>query len=53
MSVDGKVNLITGTAQGIGLAIAKRLAADGASVALVDIQQTALGSAKQEIEAVA
>jgi NAD(P)-dependent dehydrogenase (short-subunit alcohol dehydrogenase family) len=41
MNIDltGKVALITGAAQGIGLGIAKRLAASGARVLLTDIQQ--------------
>lgn len=37
MSVDGKRVLITGAAQGIGEAIARRLAQDGASVCVADI----------------
>jgi len=38
-SLQGKVALISGAAQGIGQAIAKRFAADGATIAIADINQ--------------
>lgn len=38
--LDGRIAVITGGAQGIGLGIATRLAEEGASVVLADIKQT-------------
>jgi NAD(P)-dependent dehydrogenase (short-subunit alcohol dehydrogenase family) len=38
--IEGRTALITGGARGIGLAIAERLVADGARVALVDLPQS-------------
>ncbi len=46
-----KVALVTGAGQGIGEAIAKRLAKDGFAVALVARHADALEKVKQEIEA--
>ena len=45
-----KVAVITGAAQGIGRAIALRLARDGFAIALVDINADALAKTKGEIE---
>ena len=53
MSLSGQVALVTGGARGIGLAIGRRLAADGARVALVDLDKSAVESAAAEIGAAA
>jgi len=49
MSLSGRVALVTGGARGIGLAIARRLVADGARVALVDLDKSAVEAAAGEI----
>jgi 2-dehydro-3-deoxy-L-rhamnonate dehydrogenase (NAD+) len=44
-----QVAIITGGASGIGLAIAKRLSSEGASVALIDLNPAALQSAAKSV----
>ena len=50
MKLDGKVALITGAAGGIGQAIARRLAREGAHVALADIRIEPLDDIARAIE---
>jgi 3-oxoacyl-[acyl-carrier protein] reductase len=47
--VQGRVALVTGGAQGIGAAVAKRLAAGGAAVGVLDLQQEAAQAVADEI----
>src|SRR5574341_1319979 len=51
MSLSGKVALVTGAAQGIGRDIALALAADGADVAICDVNLEAAQKTAAEIEA--
>jgi NAD(P)-dependent dehydrogenase (short-subunit alcohol dehydrogenase family) len=51
MSLHDRVALVTGGARGIGLAIARRLVADGARVALVDLDKSAVEGAAAELGA--
>ncbi len=49
MSIDGKVVLITGAGQGIGRAIALRLAKDGAHIAIVDVNDAKTRTVADEV----
>jgi NAD(P)-dependent dehydrogenase (short-subunit alcohol dehydrogenase family) len=46
---NGQVAIVTGAASGLGLAIAEKLHAEGATVALLDLNDAALQTAAQEV----
>ncbi|MEU5671848.1 SDR family NAD(P)-dependent oxidoreductase, partial [Micromonospora sp. NPDC047753] len=50
MSEESRVAIVTGAARGIGAATARRLAADGMAVAVVDIEEAAT---KETVDAIA
>ena len=49
MTINGKVVLVTGSAQGIGRGIALRLAKDGADICLVDMNADKLAATADEV----
>jgi meso-butanediol dehydrogenase/(S,S)-butanediol dehydrogenase/diacetyl reductase len=49
MTINGKVALVTGAGQGIGRAIALRLACDGADIAIVDVNDAKMDAVADEV----
>lgn len=52
MSINGKVALVTGAGQGIGRAIALRLANDGADIAIADLKEEQMKAVADEVRAI-
>ncbi len=52
LELNGKVAVVTGGGRGIGLAIAKGLAAEGASVAIAEIDESSAENAASEVQKV-
>jgi 3-oxoacyl-[acyl-carrier protein] reductase len=50
ISLEGKAAVVTGAGRGIGRAIAEKLGQSGASVLLVDVDESALGEAQAAVE---
>ena len=46
--LSGKVAVVTGAASGIGLALSRRLGADGMRVMMADVEEPALAAAAAE-----
>lgn len=52
MKFDGRVAIVTGAANGIGFATAKRFLEDGAKVAICDMNEEAIAKAVEELKAI-